>query len=69
MIRRLYEDKEFSAWLGKNANETASAVTPWERNGHELSVILINCWSENLETQVAQLHRNHEVKKRAEIKE
>ena len=38
MIRRLYEDKEFSAWLGKNANETAQQYT-WERNGHELSVI------------------------------
>jgi glycosyltransferase involved in cell wall biosynthesis len=38
MIRRLFEDKEFSARLGKNANETARRYT-WERNGRELSAI------------------------------
>jgi UDP-glucose:(heptosyl)LPS alpha-1,3-glucosyltransferase len=38
MIRRLFEDKEFSARLGKNANETARQYT-WERNGRELSAI------------------------------
>jgi glycosyltransferase involved in cell wall biosynthesis len=38
MIRRLYEDKDFAARLGKNANETAREYT-WERNGRELSMI------------------------------
>jgi glycosyltransferase involved in cell wall biosynthesis len=38
MIRRVYEDKEFSARLGKNANETARQYT-WERNGRELNEI------------------------------
>jgi glycosyltransferase involved in cell wall biosynthesis len=39
MIRRLYEDKEFSARLGENANETALQYT-WERNGREMKAIL-----------------------------
>lgn len=38
MIRRLYEDNEFSARLGKRANETAQQYT-WERNGRELNAI------------------------------
>jgi glycosyltransferase involved in cell wall biosynthesis len=38
MIRRLFEDREFSARLGRNANETARQYT-WERNGRELSAI------------------------------
>jgi glycosyltransferase involved in cell wall biosynthesis len=38
MIRHLYEDKEFSARMGKHANETARQYT-WERNGRELDAI------------------------------
>jgi UDP-glucose:(heptosyl)LPS alpha-1,3-glucosyltransferase len=38
MIRRLCEDNEFSARLGKSANETAQQYT-WERNGRELKAI------------------------------
>jgi glycosyltransferase involved in cell wall biosynthesis len=56
MIRRLYEDREFSARLGKNANETASRYT-WERNGHELSAIfqrLLERKSGNVVHTVAQ---------------
>jgi glycosyltransferase involved in cell wall biosynthesis len=38
MIRRLYEDREFSARIGEGASETAQNYT-WERNGRELDVI------------------------------
>ena len=38
MIRRLFEDREFAARLGRNANETARQYT-WERNGRELGLI------------------------------
>jgi glycosyltransferase involved in cell wall biosynthesis len=38
MIRRLYEDRELAAHLGKCAHETARQYT-WERNGRELSLI------------------------------
>jgi glycosyltransferase involved in cell wall biosynthesis len=38
MIRRLYEDRELAARLGKCAHETARQYT-WERNGRELSLI------------------------------
>jgi glycosyltransferase involved in cell wall biosynthesis len=38
MIRRLFEDREFAAGLGRNANETARQYT-WARNGRELDVI------------------------------
>ena len=55
MIRRLYEDKEFSARLGKRANETAQQYT-WERNGRELKAIfeeLLKKKSQNLAETVA----------------
>jgi len=38
MIRRVFEDREFSEQLGRNANETARQYT-WERNGIELRAI------------------------------
>lgn len=38
MIRGLYEDKNLSAQLGKNANEAALQYT-WQRNGRELDAI------------------------------
>ena len=39
MIRRLYEDKELRNRLGNKACETARRYT-WDRNGHDLAVIL-----------------------------
>ena len=56
MIRRLYEDKEFSARLGDNANETALQYT-WERNGREMKAIfeqLLERKSRNVVHTVAQ---------------
>jgi glycosyltransferase involved in cell wall biosynthesis len=56
MIRRLYEDKEFSARLGENANETALQYT-WERNGREMKAIfeqLLEQKSRNVVHTVAQ---------------
>jgi UDP-glucose:(heptosyl)LPS alpha-1,3-glucosyltransferase len=56
MIRRLYEDKEFSAQIGKHANETARQYT-WERNGRELGAIfqqLLERKSRNVARTVAQ---------------
>ena len=38
MIRHLFEDREFAAGLGRNANETARQYT-WARNGRELDTI------------------------------
>lgn len=38
MIRRLYQDKEFSTRLGNTAHETALQYT-WERNGREMKAI------------------------------
>jgi glycosyltransferase involved in cell wall biosynthesis len=56
MVRRLYEDKEFSARMGKHANETTRQYT-WERNGRELGAIfqqLLERKSGNVVHTVAQ---------------